>query len=286
MRIDNPDVNRGTGQGRLSTPRLMLYLLLSVLLMAMDQSGRFIPRIRAALDYAVEPVYLLAELPARALRGVAGYSRSWSRLAAENERLESQVLGQSAQMLQMAALVEENQRLRDLLRATEGRQLDFRFAELISVSLDPYAHQVVIDRGQVDGVSVGQAVIDGLGVMGQVESIQWGQSRVRLISDPEHALPVQILRTGQRTVAYGTGDPARLRLPNLPIQADVRPDDMLVTSGLGDRFPAGFPVAVISAIDRDTDGAFAMVEARPTAALDRGREVLLVIAPEATEDVQ
>ncbi len=255
----------------------MLYLLLSVLLMAMDQSGKFIPRFRAMLEYAVEPVYLLAELPARALRGVSGYTRSYSRLQQENERFENQLLEQAGQVQQLAALAEENRRLRALLRATEGRRLEFRFAELVSVNLDPYAHQVVIDRGAADDVFVGQAVIDGQGVMGQVESVQWGQSHVRLISDPEHALPVQVLRTGQRTVAYGTGDSGRLSLPNLPTQSDIRPQDMLVTSGLGDRFPAGFPVAVITDIERDTGGAFAAINARPLAALDRGREVLLLL---------
>ncbi len=107
---------------------------------------------------------------------------------------------------------------------------------------------------------------------------------MRLISDPDHALPVQILRTGQRTVAFGTGDPGRLMLPNLSIQSDIRPGDVLVTSGLGDRFPPGFPVAEVLQIRRDTGGAFARVQARPLAALDRGREVLLVMDVTAAAD--
>jgi len=109
------------------------------------------------------------------------------------------------------------------------------------------------------------------------------QSRVRLISDPDHAIPLQSLRTGQRSVAFGSGDPGLLRLPNLPVHSDLREGDVLVTSGLGDRFPPGFPVAEVTRIERDTGGAFARVEARPLAALDRGREVLLVLPGEAPQ---
>jgi rod shape-determining protein MreC len=139
----------------------------------------------------------------------------------------------------------------------------------------------MIDRGASDGVFKGQAVLDGTGVMGQVSDVRQRLSEVLLISDPDHALPVQLTRTGLRTVAYGTGETAWLLLPNVPLQADVRPGDLLVTSGLGDRFPPGFPVAEVINIDRDSGETFAEVRARPLAALDRGREVLLVVQREA-----
>ena len=122
----------------------------------------------------------------------------------------------------------------------------------------------------------GQAVIDGQGVMGQVEDVQRHLATVRLISDPNHALPVQINRTGLRTVAFGTGDTARLNLPSVPLEADVREGDLVVTSGLGDRFPGGYPVAVVEHVNRSEGQTFAAVVARPLAALDRGKEVLLI----------
>lgn len=281
MHIDPSAVAGANGQGRLSTARLMIYMLLAVVLMAMDQSGNFVPRIRAAAAYLVEPVYLVAELPVRALRGLRTYTRSYSTLAEENRAQAEALLLQAAQIQRLAALEQENARLRALLDAIDGRSFDYRFAELIQVSMDPYAHQVVINRGLRDGVVAGQAVIDGLGILGQVETVQRGQARVRLISDPDHAIPVQVVRTGERTLAFGTGDAQRLELPNLPIQSDVRVDDLLVTSGLGDRFPPGFPVALITAVERDTGGAFSRVDARPLALLDRGREVLLVLPPDA-----
>ncbi len=286
MPIDSAAVTANPGQGRPSVTALMVYLLLAGLLMLLDQRGQFIPRFRAFAEGLVTPVYRVAEAPVEAVRGIRRYGRSWDSLVAQTREQREQLMAQSGQMQRLAALEEENRRLRALLDATAGRDIEFRFAELVQVSLDPYSHQVLIDRGVDDGVFEGQAVIDGQGVMGQVEGVTGGQSRVRLISDPDHALPVQILRTGQRTVAMGTGDVGRLSLPNLPEQSDVREGDVLVTSGLGERFPAGFPVAEVSRVVRDTGEAFMDVDARPLAALDRGREVLLVMSVPAPPDVR
>jgi rod shape-determining protein MreC len=268
----------------------MAYLLLAVVLMSMDQRGRYVPRIRSAIETAVEPVFHVAELPARALRAIQTYTTSYGAMLDENRALNEALLSQAASVQRLQALERENERLRGLLDATAGRAYSFRFAEMVQVNLDPFSHQVMIDRGRRDGVYDGQAVIDGAGVMGQVEDVHLHMASVRLISDPDHALPVQIARTGLRTVAFGTGETARLLMPNVPLQADVRDGDLLVTSGLGDRFPAGFPVATIERIERNTGSTFAEVHARPLAALDRGREVLLVLPetrqspePDATE---
>ena len=179
-------------------------------------------------------------------------------------------------MQTQAALQQENQRLRDLLNATQGRAYDFRFAEMVRVDLDPFSHKIWIDRGVDDGVFTGQAVIDGLGIVGQVEDVHLHFSVVRLISDPDHVLPVQINRTGLRTVAYGSGETSHLLMPDVPLQADVSPGDMIVTSGLGDRFPPGFPVGEVERVERDSGETFAKVYMRPFASLDRGREVLLI----------
>jgi rod shape-determining protein MreC len=277
VRIDPSAVARNRGQGRLSTARLLTYLLIAGTLMLLDQRGQFIPKIRSSMELAVQPIYALVELPVRAVRGIHTYSSSYDTVLEESRQQQQLLLSQAADMQRLGALEEENRRLRALLDATMGRDVEFRFAEMTMVSLDPYSHQVLIDRGSRDGVFEGQAVIDGLGVMGQVESVQLGQARVRLISDPDHAIPVQILRTGQRTVAMGTGDPGRLLLPNLPTQSDVREGDELVTSGLGERFLPGFPVATVVQVTRNTGGAFLSVDARPLAELDRGREVLLLV---------
>lgn len=267
----------------------MVYGLLAVVLMAMDQRGHYVPRMRSAIEYLVEPVYHLVEWPLHATRNLFTQFQSRRSLRHENDRLRMQLLSQEADIQRLATLTEENKRLRSLFEGARGQQFDYRFAELIQVDLDPFSHKVLIDRGSTDGVVAGQAVIDGAGVMGQVENVRLHFSTVRLISDPNHALPVQINRTGLRTVAFGTGETGFLSMPSVPREADVREGDLIVTSGLGDRFPGGYPVARVSVINREEGLTFAQVAAQPLAALDRGREVLLIStrAPEpAAEPVE
>jgi len=258
------------------TARLMLYGLLAIVLMAMDQRGQYVPRFRSLANNLVEPVYHVVEWPVRALRSAFGFFQGTQTLRRQNDELRIRLLEQKGQLQRLESLSEENERLRALVEGAAGQQFEFQFAELIEVDLDPFSHKVIIDRGTDHGVSQGQAVIDGAGVMGQVEEVHLHFATVRLISDPNHALPVQINRTGLRTVAYGTGTTSVLSLPSVPREADVREGDLVVTSGLGERFPGGYPVAVVESIDRREGLTFARVEAKPLAALDRGREVLLI----------
>jgi len=254
----------------------MLYGLLAVVLMAMDHRGHYVPKVRSVLENAVEPFYHVVEWPVGALRNLFGQFQSRRSLRHQNESLREQLLGQRADLQRLDTLAEENRRLRALFEGAQSLTFEYRFAELVQVDLDPFSHKVLIDRGFVDGVVAGQAVIDGSGVMGQVEDVHLHFSNVRLISDPNHALPVQINRTGLRTVAFGSGETGALNMPNVPRQADVREGDLVVTSGLGERFPGGYPVARVSRIDRQEGQTFIHVEAEPLAALDRGREVLLI----------
>ncbi len=261
----------------------MVYILLAIVLMLMDQRGQYVPRARSAIEFAIEPVFHVAGWPATAWDSLAEQTRARSELIAENNQLKQQLLQSSGSLQTQAALQQENQRLRHLLDATEGRTFTYQFAEMQRVELDPFAHKVWIDRGADEGVVIGQAVIDGLGIVGQVEDVHRHFSTVRLISDPDHALPVQINRTGLRTVAFGSGETSHLLMPNVPLQADVSPGDMIVTSGLGDRFPPGFPVGEVISVTRDSGESFATVYLRPYAALDRGREVLLVEQQQSVE---
>ncbi|MGD8357228.1 MAG: rod shape-determining protein MreC, partial [Lysobacterales bacterium] len=282
MVTSSPGANtRFFGQSAL-TARLMLYGLLAVVLMAMDQRGNYVPRIRSLAEFAVEPVYHVVEWPIRALRTVYEQFQSRRSLRRSNDELRRQLLAQQAALQRLETLEKENRRLRALFEGAESQPFEYRFADLLHVDLDPFSHRVLIDQGSTDGVTPGQAVIDGAGVMGQVEDVHPHYASVRLISDPNHALPVQINRTGLRTVAFGTGETDRLDLPNVPRQADVRVGDLIVTSGLGDRFPGGYPVGVVTYIDREEGQTFTRVEARPLAALDRGREVLLIHTPATT----
>jgi rod shape-determining protein MreC len=264
----------------------MIYILLAIVLMFMDQLGHYVPRIRSAMELILEPVFEVAGMPAKALQTFERNTRERNDLIAENQQLQQQLLESSGSVQTQMALREENQRLRDLLDATRGRSYQFKFAEMKQVALDPFSHRVWIDRGAEEGVVVGQAIIDGKGIVGQVEDVHRHISSVRLISDPDHALPVQVNRTGLRTVAYGSGETSYLLMPNVPLQADVSPGDVIVTSGLGDRFPPGFLVGEVERVERDNGETFATVYVRPYAALDRGREVLLIEQQEQQEDIE
>ncbi|MCJ7815767.1 MAG: rod shape-determining protein MreC, partial [Xanthomonadales bacterium] len=251
----------------------MLYGLLAVVLMAMDQRGNYVPRIRDTAGHLAEPAYHVVEWPLRATRNLIMQFQSRRSLRHENEQLRVRFLQQRAALQRLETLEEENRRLRSLFEGAQGQDFEYRFAELVRVELDPFSHQVLINRGSSDGVTEGQAVIDGAGVMGQVEDVHLHFSTVRLISDPNHALPVQINRTGLRSVALGSGETGSLILNSVPREADVREGDLIVTSGLGDRFPGGYPVARVTEINREEGFTFALIKAAPLAALDRGREV-------------
>jgi len=181
-----------------------------------------------------------------------------------------------ARLNRLDALVAQNARLKDLLDAQNNLGLSVQLAHLVDVDLDPFRPRVVLNAGSNQGITVGQPVIDAHGVMGQIVEVLANTSVAMLITDPTHAIPVVIERSGLRTIAYGTGAIDRLDLPNIPISADVQVGDRLVTSGLGGRFPAGFPVGEILKIGTDATGMFTAAQARPAAALDRSGDVLLL----------
>jgi len=265
------------------TARLMLYGLLSIVLMAIDQRGHYVPRLRSTIGNAVEPIYHLVDWPVRTAESLGKQFQDRDELQQKNDALHTALLAQEADLQRLQTLREENRRLRALLEGSEALVFKTQFAELVRVDLDPFSHRVMISKGSTDGVEIGQAVIDARGVMGQVEEVQLHMSRVRLISDPNHALPVQINRTGLRTVAFGTGETGALVLESVPLEADIREGDLVVTSGLGNRFPGGYPVATIAEVLREEGQTFAEVTAQPLASLDRGREVLLIV-PQFTEE--
>ena len=170
----------------------------------------------------------------------------------------------------------ENVRLRGLLNSTAMLRDDVLVAELIGVSPDPVRHQLVLNKGRNDGVFVGQPLIDADGLMGQIVEVSAGTSRALLITDATHSIPVQVNRNGVRAIAEGTGSLGELEVRHVSANTDIETGDLLVTSGLGGRFPGGYPVAVVTAIERDPGRMFARVVARPNAALDRSQPLLVV----------
>jgi len=208
---------------------------------------------------------------------------SRENLLDENARLERRVLELSQISQQFLAMKQENDRLRALLGSRARLPTEVLIAEIIAVVPLPTTHQVVIDKGADAGVAEGQAVIDAEGLFGQIVEVSEFTSRVLLITDANHAVPVQVNRNGVRSVAGGTGRRDELELENVPVTTDIVPGDLLETSGLGGRFPVGYPVGYVASVDVEDTSAYALVTVRPSAQLDRSRHVLVVFSRDTTE---
>lgn len=256
--------------------RTLALAILCMLLMWLDNRDNHLDAVRRAIGAAVYPIQIAVDAPTRLWAWVRESSKSNEELRLENDRLKIQRLLTEAELQRVAALEAENARLRSMLDARKQVRGEVRIAEIMAVDANPYQHHLVIGIGNRDGVYDGQAMIDANGVVGQVIETGLMTSQAVLISDPDHALPVEVNRNGLRTIAVGTGEFDRLDLPFLPNNADIRPGDLLVTSGLGGAFPSGYPVAVVDAITRIPQEPFADVTATPSAALNQVREVMLI----------
>jgi rod shape-determining protein MreC len=275
-----PMFTRGPSLGT----RLFLLVIASVLLMVLDHQRDALRSLRAGLTVAVYPIQVLVDLPFR-LAGWTGESFSTrTRLLAENRRLRAESLESRVRLQRLAALEAENSRLRALLESSPAVADRVLVAHILAVDLDPFRHRLVVDKGRRQEVYEGQAMLDADGIVGQITRVGPVSSEAILISDPGHATPVEVNRNGLRTIALGTGDSSRVTLPFLPNNADIEPGDLLVSSGLGGAFPAGYPVAEVVTVERRPGEPFMAVEAEPTGALIREREVLLVWGNPAREE--
>ena len=248
----------------------------SVALMVADQRYDQLERVRGWLSAVVYPAQVAVDLPFRAWDWLTGSFADRSRLRQENLELTARLRLANLQLQRFAALEDENRRLRDMRDSSAGVAERVLVASILNVDLDPFRHRVLLDKGAAHGVFKGQAVLDAEGIFGQVTRVHARTAEVILISDAEHAIPVQSNRSGLRTIAEGTGDPERLSLPFVTVESDLKAGDLLISTGIGGVFPRGYPVAEVTRVERTPAVTFALVDARPTALLDRDREVLLV----------
>ena len=250
--------------------------VLSVVLMVVDARFESLKPVRSQLGLVMTPFYWLADLPVRVWDGVTQQFNSRSELLSENEKLKAEALLVQRRLQKLAALTEQNVRLRELLNSSALVDEKVLVSELIGVDPNPFTHRILIDKGEKDGVFLGQPVLDARGLMGQVVEVMPYSARVLLLTDTTHSIPVQVNRNGLRAIASGTGNPERLELRHVADTADIKEGDLLVSSGMGQRFPAGYPVAKVIEVIHDSGQPFAIVGAVPTAALNRSRYMLLV----------
>ena len=256
--------------------RLLLLAALSIMILVVDHRENHLDAVRRAIGATVYPLRVVVDAPVAMWHWMRDSNESRNELRLENSRLNAERLLTHARLQRYAALEAENARLRGMLEARTRVTDEVRVAGIMSVSANPFRHVLVIDKGKNDGVYDGQAMVDVNGVVGQVIETGIFSAQAVLISDPDHALPVEINRNGLRTIAVGTGEFDRLDLPFLPNSADVSVGDLLVTSGLGGAFPAGYPVAVVGSVTRIPQEPFAAVSAEPAAKLNQVREIMLI----------
>lgn len=253
-------------------------MAISLILLAVDSFTPWLKPARKWLAEATVPLYWLTNLPSRLSEYGDESLVGRQQLEGENEQLRTELLILKGRMQRMAEVVAENVRLRNLLNATEMLKDRVLVTELIGVSPDPTRHTILINRGEENGVFVGQALLDEDGLMGQVIEVRRNSSRVLLITDSAHAVPVQVVRNGVRSIAEGIGDFNKLSLRYVPPTTDIEVGDQLVSSGLGGRFPVGYPVGTVTTVQAHSGQSYLEVTLEPAARIDRSRHLLLLFS--------
>lgn len=256
--------------------RTFLLVALSLCLMVFDWRTGAENQVRSILSVPLAGIQHLVTWPVSGLRGAADFFRTWHQLLAENGNLKAEQLLLRAKVQRLDGVESENRSLNALLHSSATVQGRVLVAHLLAIDRDPFIRQLTLNRGQHDGLFRGQPVLDAFGLAGQVMAVNPFTSEVLLVNDPRSGVPVQVVRNGVRAIAVGDPATGGLHLVNVPQTADILPGDQLVTSGLGQNFPEGYPVGRVTDVIRNPGLQFATIPVRPAARLDRGRQVLLV----------
>ena len=255
--------------------RLVFFIQLSLALMVVDTHFKYLYEVRQTIAVVLYPIQNLAYLPT-AISNLANNFFIARDLADENAHFKQQHLIDSGKLQQLSALIIENEHLRKLLEATPKNKSKAILAEIRSVPRDPFNLTILLDKGSQNGAKNGQVIVDNLGVIGQITHTYPWSSEATLITDKDHSVPVQILRNGLRSVASGTGKYKTLELNYMANNVDIQEGDQIVTSGIGDVYPSGLPVALVSKVKRDISSAFAYIICTTIAGVDRNKQVLIL----------
>ncbi|MDF7667104.1 rod shape-determining protein MreC [Orbaceae bacterium ESL0727] len=256
--------------------QLFIALVLALVLLGLDISYQPFKTVRYYLDTLISPLYYISNSPRVTADKLYEMSKSRDELAIEKSKLTEELLSKKSDLLLLEHLRHENNRLRELLGSPLRHDEHKMAAQVLLADTDPYVYQIVLNKGKSDGVYVGQPVVDGKGIVGQIYEIAQTTSRAILVCDYQHAIPVQVLRNDIAMVAVGNGCSNELTLDFLPNNVDIKVGDILVTSGLDGRFPEGYPVAIVSSVKLDINDSTPVISATPTADLKRLRYLLLL----------
>jgi rod shape-determining protein MreC len=278
--MDQTQTFRFFNRGPSPIARLIFFAILSVFLLFIDARYRHLESIRNILALPIQPLQRLATniytQPGLWWDELSTYIDSQGNLARENMQLREQHTAYAAQLLQLQILQNENVQLRKLLDVAQHADFPMQMAEIVYVERDIFKRKVFIDKGSQKDVAAGQVVMDETGIIGQVTRVYPWMSEVTLITDKDHAVPIQVLRTGLRAVVFGSGDISSLSLRYMPISSDLQVDDVLVTSGIDGTYPPGLPVAKVTQIERDPAYPFARILCAPLAGVDQQRQLMII----------
>ena len=272
----NPKQRINRFEKNYSAYRLIFMIVLSSVLMYQDYQGTYTIKLRSYLSASLYPIQYLINLPNNLQKSFYANFLNREEIISQNQRLKEENLNLKSQMQQIYRLESENKRLYELIDSKPKTENTYLFADIVSTSKILNKHQILINRGSRDGVKLGSSIVNAEGIVGHVIRDQIFASEVLLISDLEHAIPVEIVRTGLRSIAIGTGEFNKLKINTLPINSDIQKEDIIITSGLGDRYPEGFPVGTITEISREVGNPFLEVEILPFANLKTINEVWVI----------
>jgi len=272
----NPKQRINRFEKNYSAYRLIFMIVLSSVLMYQDYQGTYTIKLRSYLTASLYPIQYLINLPNNLQKSFYANFLNREEIISQNQRLKEENLNLKSQMQQIYRLESENKRLYELIDSKPKTENTYLFADIVSTSKILNKHQILINRGSSDGVKLGSSIVNAEGIVGHVIRDQIFASEVLLISDLEHAIPVEIVRTGLRSIAIGTGEFNKLKINTLPINSDIQKEDIIITSGLGDRYPEGFPVGTITEISREVGNPFLEIEILPFANLKTINEVWVI----------
>ena len=261
---------------RYSAYRLVFTLTFSFGIMYLDFNGKYLNTLRSYLSAAVYPVHVLVNTPKNLFSSISGNINKQEKLDLKNQEIKKENIILKSKIQQVYKLESENKRLRVLLDSQPEHQNELTFAEIVSIDNDVNKHRIMINKGSRKNVYSGDVVSDSKGIIGQVIRDHIFGSEVLLITDPEHAIPIEIARNGLRSIALGVGNYEYIVLNYLPISADIKKGDVLITSGLGGKYPEGYPVATVESISNLTGEPFLKIEAKPFAELRNINEVWVI----------
>lgn len=274
--MDDSQAIRFFNRGPSALAQLVFFVVLSLLLLFIDARYKYLESTRATIAILVYPFQRLTTLPGELWQDASAYLETQTRLTEENNRLREQHSEDAAQLNLLQVIRAENEYLHSLLDVAQRLGYPMQMAKIVYVERDIFRRKLFLSKGSKANVQPGQVVMDDVGIVGQVTRVYPWLSEVTLITDKDHAVPVQILRNGIRSVVFGSGDIDELALRYMPVSSDILPDDVLVTSGIDGTYPAGLPVAKVAKVERDPAYPFAKIACMPLAGVEKHSYLLIV----------